>query len=88
MNNNQNWWIEALQQALQIALKQAKIHRTFHSKLVHREKAKQTTTTRNRQHQIKTIVPLYKAKLWCDTQKPLRKIMIPIEKIRRTNSRI
>ncbi|HHF4790130.1 TPA: FGGY family carbohydrate kinase [Haemophilus influenzae] len=61
-----NWWIEALQQALQIALKQAKNSPHFSPNLV------KGIGISGQQHGLvmldKNDRPLYKAKLWCDTE--------------------
>ena len=61
-----NWWIEALQQSLQIALKQAKNSPHFSPKLV------KGIGISGQQHGLvmldKNDRPLYKAKLWCDTE--------------------
>ena len=66
VNNKPNWWIEALQQALQIALKQAKNSPHFSPNLV------KGIGISGQQHGLvmldKNDRPLYKAKLWCDTE--------------------
>ena len=61
-----NWWIEALKQALEIALRQAKSSPHFSPNLV------KGIGISGQQHGLvildKYDQPLYNAKLWCDTE--------------------